>query len=266
MNTKTALKDGDNFPYELTPGDNLTPPDWAHRAARGVIANMLDRSGIKQELRAIDMDTRKELIASIASVIRQAHIESKAQKTFRKTNVYSNKKQESVNRSLIELKQASLDLIEAVGSKREADGSQYRLRVSFVLRNEPCEIFYIDNSFFYNNILINKSDIDTFILGSMLEFIRTEFPSFNIQSNALREKYIDLVKQVSFFGKISGVDNLNEEGDKDRFSCKNGVFSGRHIGALINARNIDFIKLGIFVNNYAIRENLWTETKIPEDN
>ena len=73
-----ALELGDEYPYELTPGDNLTPPDWAHRAARGVMADLNDRSGIKHELRGVRMDDRKDIVAALAAIIRLAHSEANA--------------------------------------------------------------------------------------------------------------------------------------------------------------------------------------------
>lgn len=71
-----SLTQGDLFPYELTPGDNLTPPDWAHRAARGVMADLTDRRGIKWELKHVHTDDRKDIVAAIAAIIRLAHSEA----------------------------------------------------------------------------------------------------------------------------------------------------------------------------------------------
>jgi hypothetical protein len=73
-----ALKLGDEYPYEITLGDNLTPPDWAHRAARGIMADMNDRRGIKWEIQKVDMDTRKDIVATLAAIIRLAHFEANA--------------------------------------------------------------------------------------------------------------------------------------------------------------------------------------------
>ena len=71
-----ALKLGDEYPYELNPGDNPKPPDWAHRAARGIMADMNDRRGIKWEVQKVDMDTRKDMVAALAAIIRLAHSEA----------------------------------------------------------------------------------------------------------------------------------------------------------------------------------------------
>jgi hypothetical protein len=47
--------------------------DWAHAAARGVLADLLDRSGVKEELDGIDHNVRAELTQSLADVIRLAY-------------------------------------------------------------------------------------------------------------------------------------------------------------------------------------------------
>jgi hypothetical protein len=70
----TALRDlrsGMNFPYDG--GEVAGPPDdWAHVAARGVMANLLDRRGIKGELSLIDQDVRAEIVQSLSEIIRQS--------------------------------------------------------------------------------------------------------------------------------------------------------------------------------------------------
>ena len=57
----------------------IPPPaiDWAHTAARGVLADLCDRRGVKWELEKIDHDVRAELTQSLACIIRQAHTISK---------------------------------------------------------------------------------------------------------------------------------------------------------------------------------------------
>jgi hypothetical protein len=80
-----ALTQGGMFPYELTPGDNLTPPDWAHRAARGVMADLSDRRGIKWELQHIHHDDRKDMVAALAAIIRLAHSEANVKDEGRRT-------------------------------------------------------------------------------------------------------------------------------------------------------------------------------------
>lgn len=65
---------GADFWEDRTP----TPPpatDWAHAAARGVLADLLDRSGIKWALddENIDHKLRAEIVQSLAETIRAAH-------------------------------------------------------------------------------------------------------------------------------------------------------------------------------------------------
>ena len=74
-----ALAHGADFPYDggeefWTKIDVPPPPavDWAHRAARGVLADLTDRQGVKHELSAVDYDVREELTDSIAAIIREA--------------------------------------------------------------------------------------------------------------------------------------------------------------------------------------------------
>lgn len=77
--SKHRLDQGAKYPYD--DGDsNLTPPpaiDWAHAAARGVLADLLDRRGIKGSLdnEEIDHETRVEIVQSLAAIIRLARIE-----------------------------------------------------------------------------------------------------------------------------------------------------------------------------------------------
>lgn len=77
-NTEFALDMGDKFPYdggeEFWDGAVAPPPptDWAHRAARGVLSNLTDRSGVQDELKSLDHDVRAELVSTIAAIIRAA--------------------------------------------------------------------------------------------------------------------------------------------------------------------------------------------------
>lgn len=48
------------------------PGDWAVRAARGVLADLSDRRGIKHELHEVDADVRAEIVQSLADIIRLA--------------------------------------------------------------------------------------------------------------------------------------------------------------------------------------------------
>lgn len=76
----SRLKHGANFPYDAPdawwkqPGEPEGPPatDWAHRAARGVLADLGDRNTIKRGFEGIDEVTRFEIVDTLAAIIRQA--------------------------------------------------------------------------------------------------------------------------------------------------------------------------------------------------
>jgi hypothetical protein len=70
---ETTLKHGQEFPYDESAGPSK---DWAHAAARGVIADLADRRGIKNGFYDVDEDIREEIVASLAEIIRLAHKES----------------------------------------------------------------------------------------------------------------------------------------------------------------------------------------------
>lgn len=70
------LKRGTLYPY-----DGKRPEqDWAHRAARGIAADLCDRRGIKWEMEKVDADvsededqaTRREIVDAHAAIIRAA--------------------------------------------------------------------------------------------------------------------------------------------------------------------------------------------------
>ena len=76
-----ALDLGNERPYDA-PDDwwdqdiRKAPPapvDWAHTAARAIIYDLGDRRGIKNEIEQVDEETRVELVASMAEIIRAAH-------------------------------------------------------------------------------------------------------------------------------------------------------------------------------------------------
>jgi hypothetical protein len=78
-----TLERGAKYPYdagtEFWADSEKTPPpptDWAHAAARGVLADLCDRRGIKWELDKVDHDVRQELMQSLAEIIRQAHTDA----------------------------------------------------------------------------------------------------------------------------------------------------------------------------------------------
>jgi Mor family transcriptional regulator len=82
MNAKKRLEHGNEFPYDAgakfwedESQENVTPPapkDWAHAAARGVLADLLDRRSVKHPFDEVDHDTRAELTATMSEIIRTA--------------------------------------------------------------------------------------------------------------------------------------------------------------------------------------------------
>lgn len=73
------LRYGNEFPYDASDSwwaaDGRAPPapkDWAHSAARGVIADLQDRRGIKWGFDNIDEETRVEIVETLAQIIRAA--------------------------------------------------------------------------------------------------------------------------------------------------------------------------------------------------
>lgn len=63
------LEHGQQFPY----AEEFAPTDAADKAALGILANLCDRRGVKQELRAVDDDVRQELLRDVAEIIRAAY-------------------------------------------------------------------------------------------------------------------------------------------------------------------------------------------------
>lgn len=76
MENNIYLLRGDKSPYDCDGEESLPPKDWAHRAARGVIANLEDRSGIGNILDDLDLDIKVEVVDALAEIIRDAHRES----------------------------------------------------------------------------------------------------------------------------------------------------------------------------------------------
>jgi len=83
--SKHRLEHGAKYPYDggadFWEDRTPTPPpatDWAHAAARGVLADLLDRRGIKWALddEQIDRETRAEIVQSLAAIIRLARAEA----------------------------------------------------------------------------------------------------------------------------------------------------------------------------------------------
>lgn len=76
---KHSLKRGADFPYDArdkwwNSGGKRAPKakDWAHAAARGVIADLTDRHTIKWSFDGIDEATRREIVQTMAAIIRMA--------------------------------------------------------------------------------------------------------------------------------------------------------------------------------------------------
>jgi len=73
------IEHGNRFPYDATDewwnGDAKNPPtprDAAHSAARGVIAELEDRRGIKNGFSGVDEEIRAEIVSALAEIIRVA--------------------------------------------------------------------------------------------------------------------------------------------------------------------------------------------------
>ncbi len=81
MTAKSSLKLGQEFPFDAPDSwwyrgehEPKLDGDWAVIAARGVIANLSDRRGIKRplDIQRIDEDVRAEIIQTLAAIIRLA--------------------------------------------------------------------------------------------------------------------------------------------------------------------------------------------------
>jgi len=65
--TKKVLDLAQEFPYV-----HVDNPDWATKAALGILYDLSDRRGVGNELELIDEDVRQELLEAQASIIRAA--------------------------------------------------------------------------------------------------------------------------------------------------------------------------------------------------
>ncbi len=75
---RRTMERGNEYPYDAPDGwcsDTPAPPpkDWAHNAARCVIADLTDRRAIKRGFEEIDEETRVEIVDTMAGIIRAAH-------------------------------------------------------------------------------------------------------------------------------------------------------------------------------------------------
>ncbi len=73
MSAKQKLEMGEQSPYEDSSDTPSPATDWAHAAARGVLADLVDRRGVGNELEQIDDEVRNEIVQELAEIIRLAH-------------------------------------------------------------------------------------------------------------------------------------------------------------------------------------------------
>jgi len=65
---------GIKYPYDTLPNQS-----WEYIAARTILADLKDRSGIKQGFNDVDEDIRNEVVKSMASYILACHTQFKEQ-------------------------------------------------------------------------------------------------------------------------------------------------------------------------------------------
>lgn len=78
MTARFSYEHGQEFPYDRPDEDyeHARPAeDWAHKAARGVLADLTDRRGVKNGFSRVDEDTRIEIVDQMAEIIRIAQQE-----------------------------------------------------------------------------------------------------------------------------------------------------------------------------------------------
>jgi hypothetical protein len=74
MSAESSLELGNEYPYDEE--SEIENPDWAHKAARGVLNDLGGRGGVGNELDSVDSETRLEIVESVAEIIRLAHAQS----------------------------------------------------------------------------------------------------------------------------------------------------------------------------------------------
>lgn len=74
MSAQNCLDRSALNPFD-TDGDDVATPavDWAHAAARGVLAELTGRRGIEHALESVDDDIKFEIVESLSEIIRLAH-------------------------------------------------------------------------------------------------------------------------------------------------------------------------------------------------
>lgn len=71
--TSIRYKQGQEYAYDSPRRGKARGGDWAVQAARGIIADLSDRRDIKRGFECVDADVRKEIVTSLAAIIRFAH-------------------------------------------------------------------------------------------------------------------------------------------------------------------------------------------------
>ncbi len=61
---------GKKYPYDTPNQEEREQSDWADWAARGVVSDLCDRRSIKWGFQEVDEDIRKEIVSSLAAIIR----------------------------------------------------------------------------------------------------------------------------------------------------------------------------------------------------
>lgn len=72
---RRTIQHGNKYPYDDpdSEGTRPTPPkDWAHSAARGILADLQYRHTIKHGFYGVDDETRAEIVSTISEIIRVA--------------------------------------------------------------------------------------------------------------------------------------------------------------------------------------------------
>ncbi len=70
MSAKHSYEHGQEFPYDCYDnGRRRKVNTWAHKTARAILADLLDRRGIKWGFNDIDQETRFEIVDSLAAII-----------------------------------------------------------------------------------------------------------------------------------------------------------------------------------------------------
>lgn len=70
MSAKLSFEYGQKYPYDATDKGSFPKGDWAIAAARGIINDLSDRRGIKRGFEEVDLQTRREIVKTMAAIIR----------------------------------------------------------------------------------------------------------------------------------------------------------------------------------------------------